>query len=195
MAIKTKAQVKDVFSGVSSLWYQSTPANISTSGGNSSISLTPDIDVPVKVDTFNFEQGDPSLEHYKVLGLSGDWVVASEPGDIELSFRVPSKHTDILKMAFGNDAVATITGSVTGVSGTANSYTGDSVILKTSKVTGTWVLVNEDKSQLVVFQNTTLFAKAVFDQDAKGVFAVDFSGTIESDGANPDIIFLKKVTT
>ena len=187
MAFKTKSQLKDVFSGLSSLWYQKTAATISSG----SVTLAPDYDMPVKIDTFNFEQGDPSLEHYKVIGLSGDWVVASEPGDIEISFRVPTKHTEVLQMAFGIDAVSSVAASVTGVGSNTLSYTGPGVILKSNKVTGTWVLVNEDKSQLVVLQNTTLFAKAVFDSDAKGVFAVDFNGTIESDGSSPDILFLK----
>jgi hypothetical protein len=30
------------------------------------------------------------------------------------------------------------------------------------------------------------------DSDAKGVVAIDFNGTIESDGSNPDVLFLKK---
>lgn len=189
MAFKTKAQLKDVFSGLSSVWYQATPAAVSSG----TFTITPDYDMPVKVDTFTFEQADPTLEHYKVIGLSGDWVVASEPGDIEISFRVPTKATDVLKMAFGNDNVNTsVTASVVGVAASAVAYTGSSAIMATNKVTGTWVLVNEDQSELIVLQNTTLFAKAVLDQDAKNVFAVDFSGTIVSDGSNPDIYFLHK---
>jgi len=185
---KTKSDLKDVFSGISSMWYQT--GSLTITGG--AISLAPEMDVPVKVDTIEFEQGDPDLEHYKVIGLSGDWIVAAEPGDIELSFRVPTKHTDILKMAFGEDAVADITGTVTKGSGSAVSYAGQSLILKTSKVQGTWVLVNEDESKLLILNNTTLFAKAALDDEAKGVFCVDFSGTIESDGTNPDILFLTK---
>ena len=32
----------------------------------------------------------------------------------------------------------------------------------------------------------------VMDTDAKGVVAIDFNGTIESDGTNPDVLFLRK---
>lgn len=181
MAIKTKAQLKDVFNGPSSLWFQTAPLS-----GNS-LTIDPELDVPVKVDTIEFEQGEPSMEHYKVIGLAGDWVSSSESGDISLSFRVPTKHTDILEMAFGSSAVSQVSATV----GSA-SYTGDGLILTNHKVTGTWVIVNDAQDQLLVINNTALYASIVMDTDAKGVVAVDFSGTIESDGTNPDILFLKK---
>lgn len=181
MAIKTKAQLKDVFNGPSSLWFQTAPLS------GKSLTIDPELDVPVKVDTIEFEQGEPSIEHYKVIGLSGDWVSSSESGDISLSFRVPTKHTDILKMAFGSSAVSQVSATVG-----SDSYTGDGLILTNHKVTGTWVIVNDAQDQLLVINNTALYASVVMDTDAKGVVAVDFSGTIESDGTNPDILFLKK---
>lgn len=181
MAIKTKAQLKDVFNGPSSLWFQTAPLS------GSSLTIDPELDVPVKVDTIEFEQGEPSIEHYKVIGLSGDWVSSSESGDISLSFRVPTKHTDILEMAFGSSAVSQVSATVG-----SDSYKGDGLILTNHKVTGTWVIVNDAQDQLLVINNTALYASVVMDTDAKGVVAVDFSGTIESDGTNPDILFLKK---
>lgn len=180
MAMKTKADLKDVFNGPSSLMYQSAPLSGST------LELNPEYDVPVKVDTIEFEQGEPSIEHYKVIGLAGDWVSSSESGDISVSFRVPTKHTDILKLAFGTDAVTQK--SVTYGSGT---FSGDGVVLKNKKVTGTWAILNEAGDQLLILNNTALYASMVMDTDAKGVVAIDFNGTIESDGTNPDVLFLK----
>ena len=69
---------------------------------------------------------------------------------------------------------------------------GNGVVLKNKKVTGTWVIVNDAEDQLVILNNTSLYASVVLDSDAKGVIAVDFNGSIESDGSTPDIIFLKK---
>lgn len=186
--MKTKNDLKDVFSGVASLLYQSTKLDLSNLSG---ISITPEYDVPVKVETINLEQGDPSLEHYKVIGLPGDWVTSSEPGDIELGFRVPTKHTDILKMAYGADSVK----EVKGASMDGKTYDGTGLVLQQTKVNGTWVFVSEDKNNILVLTNTALWAKPVLDQDAKGVFALDFNGTIETDGTNPDILFLKKSTS
>ena len=179
--MKTKAQLKDVFNGPSSLMYQST----ALSGEN--LALDPEYDVPVKVDTIEFEQGEPDIEHYKVIGLAGDWVSSSEAGDITVSFRVPTKHSDILKLAFGNDAVA-----AKSVTYGSNTFAGDGVVLKNKKIHGTWAILNDAGDQLLILNNTALYASMVMDTDAKGVVAIDFNGTIESDGTNPDVLFLRK---
>ncbi len=185
--MKTKKQLKDVFGGISSMWYQSTELDLTSLAG---IQITPEYDVPVKVDTIELEQGDPSIEHYKVIGLPGDWITTSEAGDIDLSFRVPTKHKDILKLAYGADAVQDITGaSVDGV-----TYNGTALTLVDKQIDGTFILVNANKTKLMILANTTLWAKPVIDSDAKGVFALDFNGTIESDGTTPDILFLEKVS-
>lgn len=180
--MKTKAQLKDVFNGPSSLLYQSTALS-----GGGALTLDPEYDVPVKVDSIEFEQGEPDIEHYKVIGLAGDWVSSSEAGDITVSFRVPTKSTDILKLAFGNDAVTSKSVTYGG-----NSFAGDGVVLTNKKVTGTWAILNDAGNQLLILNNTALYASMVMDSDAKGVIAIDFNGTIESDGSNPDVLFLKK---
>ena len=186
--MKTKKQLKDVFGGISSMWYQSTELDLTSLEG---ISIVPEYDVPVKVDSIELEQGDPTIDHYKVIGLPGDWITSSEAGDIDLSFRVPTKHTDILKLAYGNDAVQAINGaSVDGV-----NYNGTALTLVDKQVDGTFILVNANKTKLLVLTNTTLWAKPVIDSDAKGVFAIDFKGTIESDGTTPDILFLEKAAS
>ena len=184
--MKTKKQLKDVFGGISSMWYQSAELDLSNLEG---LSIVPEYDVPVKVDSIELEQGDPSLEHYKVIGLPGDWITSSEAGDIDLSFRVPTKHSDILKLAYGNDAVQEVSGAT--VNGA--TYNGTALTLVDKKIDGTFVLVNQDKTKLLVLANTSMWAKPVIDNDAKGVFALDFNGTIESDGTTPDILFLEKV--
>ena len=183
--MKTKKQLKDVFGGISSMWYQSTELDLSSLTG---IEITPEYDVPVKVDTIELEQGDPSIEHYKVIGLPGDWITSSEAGDIDLSFRVPTKHNDILKLAYGEDAVKDITGATVD----DVEYNGTALTLVDKQVEGTFILVNANKTKLMILANTTLWAKPVIDSDAKGVFALDFNGTIESDGTTPDILFLEK---
>ena len=95
-----------------------------------------------------------------------------------------------MKLAFGTDAVSDITAAVDGV-----DYEGLAVILKNKKVQGTWLIVNSAKDRIMVINNTALFASLVLDSDAKGVIAVDFNGSIETDGTNPDVIFLKKKTS
>ena len=185
--MKTKSQLADKFSGPSSLLYQKNALTITESEGVKSFTCTPDLDVPCKVDTLTFEQGEAEVEEYKVIGLSGAWITDSEPGDIDLGFRVPSISEEILELAFGEDAVSDITGKVDNV-----DYEGLALILKNKKVTGTWLIVNSAKDRIMVINNTALFASLVLDSDAKGVIAIDFNGSIESDGTNPDVIFVKK---
>lgn len=181
MSMKTKSELKDVFNGPSSLMYQSAKLN------GEALALNPEYDLPVKVDTLNFEQGEPTIDHYKIIGLSGDWVSSSEAGDITVSFRVPTKQTDVLKLAFGNDAVSNKSLTFNG-----NSFEGNGLVLKNKKIVGTWAILNDAGDQLLILNNTALYASLVMDSDAKGVVAIDFNGTIESDGSNPDVLFLKK---
>jgi len=192
-AMKTKSELKDVFSGISSLWYQKTPVDLTSL--SSALVLAPDYDLPVKVETVNFEQGDPTIDHYKVIGLPGDWVTSFEAGDIDVSFRVPTKSTDVLKMAYGADAVkesVTAKVSTDGTTPESANYSGTGLVLQQTQITGTFVLVNGSKDKLLVLTNVTLTAKPVIDQDAKGVFALDFNGSIETNGTSPDILFLTK---
>lgn len=185
VTMKTKADLADKFSGASSLLYQ--PGKLTLSGSSIG-ALQPTLDVPVKVDSLEFEQGEPDIEHYKVIGLAGDWVQSAEPGDITLGFRVPTKSVDVLEMAYGSDAVKkNITTTLNGF-----NYTGNGLILKNKKVTGTWIIVNDTEDQIVIINNATLYASLILDQDAKGVIAIDFNGSIESDGSTPDVLFLTK---
>ena len=196
--MKTKAQLADKFSGPSSLLYQSDPIVITTAGegdqATRTFTVTPELDVPCKVDSLNFEQGEAEVEEYKVIGLSGAWITDSEAGDIDLGFRVPSISEDILALAFGDDAISAITTGTISGSDAAGDYEGLAVILKNKKVQGTWIIVNSSKDRVMIINNTALFASLVLDSDAKGVIAVDFNGSIETDGTNPDVIFLKKKT-
>lgn len=184
--MKTKKELKDVFGGIASLLYQKAELDLSDLAG---INIVPDYDLPVKVDTVNLEQGEPTISHYKVIGLPGDWITSAEPGDIDLGFRVPTKDTNVLEMAYGKDAVKAVNGATMN----GATYNGTALTLKQKKIDGTFILVNEEETKLMIIANSSLWARPVIDSDAKGVFALDFSGTIESDGTTPDILFLEKV--
>lgn len=59
MAMKKKTELKDIFSGPSSLMYQKAAVDLSSA---TAIALAPELDIPVKVDSLKIEQGDPSLK-------------------------------------------------------------------------------------------------------------------------------------
>lgn len=187
--METKAQLAAKFSGPSTLLYQSDVLEIiSGENGPKTFEATPELDVPCKVDTLNFEQGNAEVEEYNIFGLSGAWITDSEPGSIDIGFRVPSICEDILILAFGEDAVSQITSDDID----EEEYEGLALTLKNKKVQGTWFIINNARDRIMILNNTALFASIKLDSDAKGVIAVDFKGSIEADDTNPDVIFLKK---
>lgn len=184
MAMKTKQELKDVFNGVSSLLFQAAAVDLDGSGA---IALQPDYDLPVTVDTLQVAQDDPTVNHYKVIGLDGDWTSSATLGDMTVQFTVPTKANDVLKLAYGEDAVKeSVQATLDGF-----NYSGSALTIKKKKVTGTFILVNEEKDQIMVMSGVALWAKPLYENPGTEPFAIQFTGTIETDG-NPNFAFLKK---
>ena len=182
--MKKKQELKDVFNGLSSLLYQSAVVDLSSG----TPTITPEYDLPVTVDTLQITQDDPTINHYKVIGLDGDWTSSATLGDMSIQFTVPTKAVEVLKLAYGEDAVKSITKlSIS----TANGYEGSSVMLKKKKITGTFVLVDEEKENLMVMTNVALWAKPLYDNPGTEPFAIQFTGTMEGAGAQ-SMAWLKK---
>lgn len=192
MATKTKQELKDVFNGLSSVLY--TDEVVDLSSGTPTI--TPKYDLPVTVDTLQLSQDDPTVNHYKVIGLDGDWTSSATLGDMSVQFTVPTKAKEVLQLAYGETAVKDITklSLNTGdadVDNTANGYEGVSVMLGKKKVTGTFVLVDEEKKNLMVITNIALWAKTLYENPGTEPFAIQFTGTIEGAGTQ-SMAWLKK---
>nr|DAR09470.1 MAG TPA: hypothetical protein [Caudoviricetes sp.] len=182
MALKKKTDLKDLFSGPSSLLYQAAEIDL---GGGSAITLAPELDLPVKVESLKIEQGDPSLTHYKIIGMNGDWDSTAEIGDFEISFTVPTKHADILKWAHGDDA---ITDNVQVAIG-AKNYKGQALTPKKHKIKGTFIIEDDAQENLMILSGVALWAKPMLD-DGK-VYAIGLTGTMEI-SSSPNIAWLKK---
>ena len=192
MAMKTKQDLKDVFNGLSSLLYQSAIVDLS----QATLSITPEYDLPVTVDTLQISQEDPTINHYKVIGLDGDWTSSATLGNMNIQFTVPTKAKDVLKLAYGEDAVKEITKlTITGSGDTelddANGFSGTSIMLKKKKVTGTFVLVDEEQTNLMVLTNVALWAKPLYENPGTEPFAIQFTGTMEGAGSY-SMAWLKK---
>ena len=184
MATKTKQELKDVFNGLSSLLFQSAEVDLNSS---SKITLAPEYDLPVTVDTLQVNQDDPTVNHYKVIGLDGDWTSSATLGDMAIQFTVPTKSTDVLKMAYGEDAVKdTVQATLE-----SQDYTGVALTIKKKKVTGSFILVNEEKDQLMIMSGVALWAKPLYENPGTEPFALQFTGTMETSG-NPNFAWLKK---
>lgn len=187
MAMKSKVDLKQVFNDPKALLFQKDVVDLASS----SITLAPEYDLPVAVDTLQITQDDPQVNHYKILGLAGDWTSSATIGDTTIQFTVPTNHTDVLKLAYGEDAVKAITATVTGTTTIDGSWAGNSLDLKQHKVTGTFVLIDAEEKNLFVVTNTALYAKVLYDNPGTAPFAVQFSGTIEGAGT-PCMAWLTK---
>lgn len=184
MAAKTKQELKDVFNGLSSVLFQSKEVDLDE---GKKIELAPEYDLPVTVDTLQVNQDDPTVNHYKVIGLDGDWTSSATLGDMIIQFTVPTKATDVLKMAYGEDAVKeSVQASLD-----SQDYKGVALTIKKKKVTGTFILINEEKDQIMIMSGVALWAKPLYENPGTEPFALQFTGTMET-GGNPNFAWLKK---
>lgn len=192
MAMKSKIDLKDVFNDVASLQYVSDVVDLSSA----TFTWTPEMDVPVAVDTLEITQDDPTINHYKVIGLDGDWTSSATLGDMTISMTVPSKHSDILKFLYGEDAVKQIT-KATVTTGNKDidsaDWAGNSILLKKKKITGSLGLLNAEENQLMIMAGVALYATPLYQNTSTEPFAFKLSGTLENAGTQ-SIAWLTKGT-
>ena len=176
-------KMKDIFVGPKTLLYTSVIADLS----KATLEITPEVELPVTVDTLKATMDDPTINHYKVIGLAGDWATTSELGDFNVEFVVPSKAKDLLKVMFGEDAVTDLTKvTLKGTGDTAldstSGFAGVAVEPKKFKIKGTIVIVDEEKKNLMVITNIALYATLQWDNSGTEPVAFKFSGSIEGAG-------------
>lgn len=195
MAMTTIDKMKDIFVGPKTLLYTSVIADLS----KATLEITPEVELPVTVDTLKATMDDPTINHYKVIGLAGDWATTSELGDFNVEFVVPSKAKDLLKVMFGEDAITELTKvTLKGTGDTSldatSGFTGVAVEPKKFKIKGTIVIVDEEKKNLMVITNIALYATLQWDNSGTEPVAFKFSGSIEGAGKR-SIAWLTKAQT
>ena len=183
MAMTTIDKMKDIFVGPKTLLYTSVIADLS----KGTLEITPEVELPVTVDTLKATMDDPTINHYKVIGLAGDWATTSELGDFNVEFVVPSKAKDLLKVMFGEDAVTDLTKVTLKNTGdtaldSTNGFAGVAVEPKKFKIKGTIVIVDDEKENLMVITNIALYATLQWDNSGTEPVAFKFSGSIEGAG-------------
>lgn len=183
MAMTTIDKMKDVFCGPKSLIYSKSITDLSVP----TVEITPDVELPVEVDSLKASMQDPSINHYKVIGLAGDWATTAELGDFNIEFVVPSKAKNLLKIMFGDDAVGDLTKLTLKETGDATldavaGFTGVALEPKKFKVKGTIVIVDDEKENLMVITNIALYATMQWDDTGTKPVAFKFAGSIEGAG-------------
>lgn len=183
MAMTTIDKMKDVFCGPKSLIYSKSITDLSVP----TVEITPDVELPVEVDSLKASMQDPSINHYKIIGLAGDWATTAELGDFNIEFVVPSKAKNLLNIMFGDDAVGDITKLTLKQTGDTTldaetGFTGVALEPKKFKVKGTIVIVDDEKENLMVITNIALYATLLWDDTGSKPVAFKFAGSIEGAG-------------
>lgn len=188
-------KMKDIFNGPKTLLYSKAITDLS----KASVDITPEIELPVEVDSLKATMEDPTINHYKVIGLAGDWATTAELGDFNVEFVVPSKAKDLLKIMFGDDAITELTKVTLKGTGDATldattGFTGVAVEPKKFKIKGTIVIVDDEKENLMIVTNIALYATLQWDDTGSKPVAFKFAGSIEGAGMR-SIAWLTKGTT
>ena len=182
MTMKKIEELKDIFVGPKTLLYAKAITDLS----KTTLDITADLELPVEVDSLKATMQDPTINHYKVIGLAGDWATTSELGDFNVEFVVPSKAKDLLAAMFGNDAVSDLT-KVTLKTGDTDldattGFTGVALEPKKFKIQGTIAIVDDTKTNVMVITNIALYATLQWDETGTKPVAFKFSGSIEGAG-------------
>lgn len=180
--MKKIEELKDIFVGPKTLLYAKAITDLS----KATLDITADLELPVEVDSLKATMEDPTINHYKVIGLTGDWATTSELGDFNVEFVVPSKAKDLLAAMFGNDAVGELT-KVTLKTGDTDldattGFTGVALEPKKFKIQGTIAIVDDTKTNVMVITNIALYATLQWDDTGTKPVAFKFSGSIEGAG-------------
>ena len=190
--MKKIEELKDIFVGPKTLLYAKAITDLS----KTTLDITADLELPVEVDSLKATMQDPTINHYKVIGLAGDWATTSELGDFNVEFVVPSKAKDLLAAMFGNDAVSDLT-KVTLKTGDTDldattGFTGVALEPKKFKIQGTIAIVDDTKTNVMVITNIALYATLQWDETGTKPVAFKFSGSIEGAGKK-SIAWLTKI--
>lgn len=183
MTMTTIDKMKDIFNGPKTLLYSKAITDLS----KASVDITPEIELPVEVDSLKATMEDPTINHYKVIGLAGDWATTAELGDFNVEFVVPSKAKDLLKIMFGEDAITELTKVTLKSTGDATldattGFAGVAVEPKKFKIKGTIVIVDDEKENLMIVTNIALYATLQWDDTGSKPVAFKFAGSIEGAG-------------
>ena len=185
MALKRKIDLQgDVFEGISSVF--AVKGGIATSEGKATLTEENMLEFPVSDDSgFNFDTGQPSIEHFKVKGLNTDWVNTFTPGDGEITLEIPCNETNIMQTCFGDAGIdATITLPASVKVGGKTSIKGKAYASAQKAIYLGLLILNDSEDKVLYIKKAKFMAQAIFDGSNKPLCVV-LTGAISS-GADHD---------
>ena len=177
MALTKKITMQDdVFSGISAVW-------VVAGGLGDQLSFADATEFPVSDDSgFNFDTGQPSVEHFKVKGMNTDWVNTFTPGDGEMTLEIPTHDTGVMELCGFTPSEVSMTlpegmsSAGTSASGKGYAFTPKAVYL------GIGVL-NDTEDKLLFVKKAKYMAQLILGSDSKPLCVV-LTGSISA-GADP----------
>ncbi len=155
MAMTTITQLKDIFSGVSSV-------RISTSVQSDLSTAAWDYELPVANDSFDITQDEGTVNEYKVLGYAAAWNLSGEAGGVGINLTMPTVNEAFVS-EFYEATTADLSSASETVKGVAGTYTGKGYFLKNDMFEGSALIISENGQ------------KALFIKHFKGYPALQFS--------------------
>lgn len=178
MAVTTKITMQgDVFEGISAVFGLAGGLPDGLNLGSSSLT-----EFPVSDDSgFNFNTGQPSIEHFKVKGLNTDWVNTFTPGDGEITLEIPCHDTGILSLV-GMEGTSVSVTLPEGMSGVGTAATGKSYPVTQKAVYLGLGILNDTEDKLLFIKKAKFMAQIIFDGSNKPLCVV-LTGNIANGAA------------
>lgn len=117
------------------------------------------VEIPVAEDGgFTYTGGEPSIEHYKIHGLTADWTSRTTPGETSVNLFVPSITKSLLQL-FGF-TVADASGTAAGKAITSGFTFAETSLAVTLGIAA----INDEGTKLFGIKAAKLSATIVFDE-------------------------------
>lgn len=188
MALTKKASMQaNTFTGLSALF--AVKNGITFTSGAASIETAVEFPVSNESDGFRYNGGTPSVDHFKVHGLSGDWTNRFTPGESELNVEIPTHDTNILEYCG-----FTQVGSAQSVTLDGKTYSGKP-FAETSKVVILGLAgLNDTEDKLFLMKKVRCLATINFDPSGVKPLSVTLTGA-NACAADADSVGIYDVTS
>lgn len=193
---------QDTFVGISHLWFinEGFGDNFSTQGKT----IT---ELPVAEDGgFSYNGGAPSIEHYKVHGIAGDWTSRMTPGDTEINLFIPTVDKEVLEAC--GFTVTTVSSTDAAKVVVADADAGDYKFTPKASTTGYSIAetqkaftvgvaaTNDTGTKLFAIKKVKLYASLLFDAaDTAKPIGVTLTGASSASSALDAIGIFEGTTT
>ena len=173
MALRKKIEIQDdVFSGISAVF-------VVAGGLGETLSFEDATEFPVSDDSgFNFDTGQPSVDHFKVKGMNTDWVNTFTPGDGEMTLEIPTHDTGIMEMC-GFDPTSVSITLPDGMAKGGTTATGKGYAFAPRAVYLGVGVLNDTEDKLLFVKKAKYMAQLILGSDSKPLCVV-LTGSISA---------------